>query len=137
MFETENKKRTNQSIEDIFNDFHIEKMNVIFSKYLLGVNKKPLNLAVKGELGRYPLYIDVVLSMLNYWIRFHDRKVTIKDNHLVLETLKENESMLNKDQSCYDGSHALDQYYTILVFLLFFITRLNVIEKQSKHTNTA
>ena len=79
---------------------HIEKLNVTFCKYLLGVNKKASNLAVKGELGRYLMYTDIVLSMLNYWIWFHDNKVTIKDK-LLLEALKENESMLNEDQSCW------------------------------------
>ena len=53
------RNEKNQSIEDIFDDLHIEKLNVTFCKYLLGVNKKASNLAVKGELGRYPLYIDV------------------------------------------------------------------------------
>jgi hypothetical protein len=26
------------------------------------------------ELGRYPLYIDIVISMLKYWIRLHEDK---------------------------------------------------------------
>ena len=55
---------------------------------------------MKGELGRYLMCTDIVLSMLNYWIWFHDSKVTIKDK-LLLEALKENESMLNEDQSCW------------------------------------
>ena len=35
----------------------IEKINVKFCKYLLGINKKASNLAVRGELGRYPLFL--------------------------------------------------------------------------------
>ena len=25
-----------------------------------------------GELGRYPLYIDIIISMIKYWIHLHD-----------------------------------------------------------------
>ena len=56
------------------NDLHIEKLNVKFCKYLLGVNKKASNLAVSGELGRYPLLIDAVLSMVKCLVRLNDTK---------------------------------------------------------------
>jgi hypothetical protein len=29
---------------------------------------------VVGELGRYPLYIYIVISMIKYWIRLHEDK---------------------------------------------------------------
>jgi hypothetical protein len=32
------------------------------------------SLTVVGELGRYPLYIDIVISMIKYWIRLHEDK---------------------------------------------------------------
>jgi hypothetical protein len=32
-------------------------------KYVLGVNKRTTNLAVYGELGRYPLYIDTIIYL--------------------------------------------------------------------------
>jgi hypothetical protein len=37
-------------------------------KYGLGVNKRTTNLASYGELGRYPLYIDTIISMIKYWV---------------------------------------------------------------------
>ena len=46
------------------NNLHKEKLNVKFCKYLLGVNKNASNLAIREKLGRYPLYIDVVVSMI-------------------------------------------------------------------------
>ena len=38
------------------------------------MGSKASNLAVVGELGRYPLYIDIVISMIKYWIRLHEDK---------------------------------------------------------------
>ena len=74
MFETEPKRQNGLSLEDMLNNLHIEKLNVKFCKYLLGVNKKASNLAIREELGKYPLYIDLVVSMIKYWIRLNDTK---------------------------------------------------------------
>ena len=41
-------------------------------KYILGVNKKSSNIAVTSELGRYPLYFYIILSMLKYYHRLHN-----------------------------------------------------------------
>jgi hypothetical protein len=47
----------------------LEKLNISMGKYVLGVNKRTTNLAIYGELGRYPLYIDTIISMIKYWVR--------------------------------------------------------------------
>ena len=78
----------------MFDDLHIEKLNVKFCKYLLGVNIKASNLAVRGEHGRYPFLIDVVFSMVKYWVRLNDTKNKITDN-LLLETIKETKAMVD------------------------------------------
>ena len=97
MFEAESKKGKTRSLETMFDDLHIEKLNVKFCKYLLGVNKKASNLAVSGELGRYPLLIDVALSMVKYWVRLNNTKNKITDN-LILESIKENKAMADQNQ---------------------------------------
>ena len=43
-----------------------EKLHKKFLKYVLGVHKKATNDAVMGELGRYPIYIDMLCSTLKY-----------------------------------------------------------------------
>jgi hypothetical protein len=43
----------------------LEKLNISMGKYVLGVNKRTTNLAIYGELGRYPLYIDTIISTIN------------------------------------------------------------------------
>jgi hypothetical protein len=37
-----------------------------FCKFSLGVGKRSSNLAVIGELGRYPLFIEIITSMFSY-----------------------------------------------------------------------
>jgi hypothetical protein len=36
------------------------------------IRHKSLKWALVGELGRYPLYIDIIISMIKYWIHLHD-----------------------------------------------------------------
>ena len=55
------KKSKNDLIYDLYNDDKIEKLNLNLCKSILGVGSKASNLAVVGELGRYPLYIDIVI----------------------------------------------------------------------------
>jgi hypothetical protein len=38
------------------------KLNTQFNKSVLGIGKKASNWAVVGELGRYPLYIDIIIK---------------------------------------------------------------------------
>ena len=52
-------------------------------KYALEVSRRSTNLAVIGELGRYPLYLEVLLNMIKYWAR-----LTKLDNCLAVEALK-------------------------------------------------
>jgi hypothetical protein len=33
------------------------------------VGKKATNSAVMGELGRHPLFLEVLLNMIKYWVR--------------------------------------------------------------------
>ena len=75
-----------------FSKLPIEKINISFCKWLLGVNKNATNLAVLGELGRYPLFVDAILKTLNYWLSLQARRNTkslINDCLKVSETLHE------------------------------------------------
>ena len=51
-------------------DTHVvEKLNVKLCKYLLCVNKKSVNSAVLGELGRLPVLIKILSQSFKFWIR--------------------------------------------------------------------
>lgn len=42
---------------DCENKLMMEKLFISFCKFVMGVNKKSVNLAVRGELGTYPLLL--------------------------------------------------------------------------------
>ena len=44
----------------------MEKLHTRFLKFCLGLNRRASNMAVYGDLGRYPLYIDQCVQSLNY-----------------------------------------------------------------------
>lgn len=52
----------------------IEKALIKYSKIILGVNKRTDNLAVYGELGIYPLYIDAIDRLMKYWNTIESRE---------------------------------------------------------------
>ena len=91
------KKSKNYLIYDLYNDHKIEKLNLNLCKSILGVGSKASNLAVVGELGRYPLYIDIVINMIKYWIRLHEDKT----NCMLKAALDENNKMHNNGQHCW------------------------------------
>ena len=57
------------NFNDLCEKFPIEKLNIKFCKYLLGVHWKASNLAVRGELGKFPLIIDCFFHSLRFWSR--------------------------------------------------------------------
>ena len=61
------------------NDSPIERLNVKLCKYLLGVHKKSTNNAVRGELGRYPIFVNV----LEHSVRYYQRILSNPCNSLV------------------------------------------------------
>jgi hypothetical protein len=66
MFSTESvtcKKNNNFILEKVFMDDITEKSHIRFMKYIIGVNKKASNIAVMSELGRFPMYFSVIISM--------------------------------------------------------------------------
>ena len=61
------KKFYDSYFNKLCSDLPAEKLHIKFCKYVLEVNRHSTNLAVTGELGRYPLYIEVLLSMIKYF----------------------------------------------------------------------
>ena len=52
----------------------IEKLHLTFCKYVLGTSKTSSNLAVRTELGRYPLELQIKTKTLLYLSRLLNRK---------------------------------------------------------------
>ena len=70
-------------IEKYTDKTYIEKLNLKLCKMLLQVNQSATNLAVRGELGRYPLSIFIQKMMFRYW----HRNSTKKENSLVYDAV--------------------------------------------------
>ena len=67
----------------------LEKIQMSFGKYLLGVNKKSSHIAVRGELGLFPLYIDAIHSSLKYLNRLHE----LPADHLLRCAYQDNKTL--------------------------------------------
>ena len=76
----------------MFNDLHIEKINVKFGNYLLFVNKKSFQFGFQWRAWKI-----FVLSMVKYWVRLND----IKDIPLETISIKEEQAMSEKTQNIW------------------------------------
>jgi hypothetical protein len=47
----------------------IERVHLKYCKLLLNLKSSTPNCMIYGELGRYPLYIDIKQRMVSYWIK--------------------------------------------------------------------
>jgi hypothetical protein len=102
MFKTSSaacRKENEYLLQQIYiNDF-IDKSHFKYLKYILSVNKKFTILAVLSELGRYPLYFSVVLSMLKYWLR-----IDKMESGLLSDAYIANQSMVSDNTECWLSS---------------------------------
>ena len=57
---------------------------------MLGVHKNTTNLAIHGELGPYPLHIDIRIKMMLYYLYLRDQ-----NNKILSGTLTELQNMNN------------------------------------------
>lgn len=57
----------------------LEKIHTKFCRFILGVNKKTTNIAVRAELGRRPILVDLVAHSAKYWMHL----VTLNSDILV------------------------------------------------------
>jgi hypothetical protein len=62
-----NKYSKVNGFDTSFYSLPIEAIQLSFCKYILGVSRKATNAAVMGELGRFPLGIDVVTNIIGFW----------------------------------------------------------------------
>ena len=68
----------------------VEKFQLKFCKGLLGVNPKACNAAVMGEVGRLPMFINIIKSVLNYLAHI----IEVKGERPLLNAAFEEDSLL-------------------------------------------
>ena len=86
-----------------------ENVHIKFCKFSLGVGKRTINIAVLGELGRYPLLLEVILNIFRYF------KYLLKSEEVLLsEALKVSKSLKSLNINSWYGSiESLMQYINI------------------------
>ena len=73
-----NKLDQQGTLKSIINDnLEYEKLHLKFCKNILGFHKKSTNIASQGELGRYPIQLDIISNVFSYWAKIQHNKVPI------------------------------------------------------------
>ena len=69
------------------NNAVIERVHLMFCKYILGLKKSTSNCIVYRELGRYPVDIQIKTSIIAYWSRVVNNQNQNKLTSLLYKTL--------------------------------------------------
>ena len=72
-------------IIQIYDQFNCQKLNIKYCKFILGVHKISSSQAVLGELGRFPLFIDIIINLFKYYKRIND----MEQDSLLYQALNE------------------------------------------------
>ena len=81
----------------LFDEPCFEKLDIKFSKTVLGVHRKSSNAAVRGELGRYPTTLYILKQVVKNWLRIvnYDFDTVLYDAYLC------NLQMVSENKSCW------------------------------------
>jgi len=74
-----------------------ENVCLQFARFALGVHRKTSNIAIRGELGLYPIYIDCVVNMCKYW----QRVAMYEPNTLLGRAYSEQANMMKNNKYCW------------------------------------
>ena len=103
------KQKNDSYFTKLCNDFIAEKLHTKVCKYVLEVSRHSTNLAVMGELGRYPLMLEVLLNMIKYFVRLSGLQ-----NCLAAEAFNVSRELYEKNKkSWYSCIIQLFEYFKI------------------------
>ena len=88
------------SPDRIYSNLIGEKLHTKFCKFILGVHRKPTNFAVLSELGRFPLYYDIIKSIFHYWNRLE----YLEKFPLLQNAYEQSKQIYNQNKSSWYGS---------------------------------
>ena len=94
----------NGKLENSLEKILCEKLNISFSKYILGVHKNAQNSAVRGELGRLPLGTDVLMTIC----RYKERLEFAEESSLLSEAYKTSTDPTSKQKWGLLGNRICD-----------------------------
>ena len=86
--------------DNLFSDnLEHESLQVKMAKISLGVHKKASNMTVRGDIGMYPLNIEIYVRIVKYC--FHLLELAEQGNELVKLGLRECITLVNGDKKCW------------------------------------
>ena len=68
------------------NECAYEQLHLKFCKMLLGLKRHTSNIASRAEIGRFPLFIEVQINIIKYWLRL----ISLPENRLIVDALNSN-----------------------------------------------
>ena len=74
-----------------------EKVGVQYIRQLLGVHKRTSVQVVRGELGFFPIYIDMLVHLIKYWHRVANFDV----NSLISNAYNVQQELCEKEKPCW------------------------------------
>ena len=105
-----NVRKPDYTLLKSFANMSCDKMHINFLKYVLGVHKKASNEAVYGELGRFPLYFDVICN----YIKFYQRLISENVSKLLSAAFNESKALcVNNKASWVSSVHHCFKYLDI------------------------
>ena len=94
-------------------------------KVVLGVHSKACNLAVRSELGRLPLHIKILSSVLKYWARLDE----LNDNPVMVNALETNMELFASKR--FSWISPVNKLLDVLDLSDYWIDRNNITSKTS------
>jgi hypothetical protein len=70
------KRLNDRNLLDLCEKLPLERIQIKFCKYLLGVHRKSTDIAVRAELGVYPVLIELLTHSAKYWLHLCNMKQT-------------------------------------------------------------
>jgi len=104
------KKHNNYIFGSLFNRWSAQKVATRFCRNILGLHSKAPILPMLGDLGMYPLYIDILISSVKYWMSIMSKG---KVDSLVYQAMLEAYS-INTNTNIYNatsGLHDIVNYF--------------------------
>ena len=108
------------SFDQIYSKCPAEKLHQKFCKYILGVHSKTTNIAVLSELGRFPLYFNIIKAMLKFFHRLENPGTTFP---LLKDSLAESKALHDSKKT---------SWYTSIKYIL---QKINTSRPVHKHNS--
>ena len=113
--------------DNLFSDnLKHESIQLKMAKISLGVHKKASNMAVRGDIGMYPLNIEIYAKIVKYC--FHLLELAEQGNELIKLGLRECITLVSGDKKCW---LKLVLYIFRIIGIDPDLTRLHLIEKDN------